>query len=80
MATPGGSAPEGSGSGGAASKVAVGAAVVGGIAGAVLVGPVVGVVAAGGAAYAATRNDKVGDVAKSTGQAALAVGNKAVRA
>ena len=60
-------------------KVMAGAAVVGGVAGAVIAGPIIGLVAAGGAAYAATRTDTVGDVAKSTGQAAVAVGNKAVR-
>ena len=62
------------------TKVMTGAAVVGGVAATLVAGPVIGVVAAGGAAYAATRSDKVGDVAKSTGEAALAVGGKAVRA
>jgi hypothetical protein len=58
-------------------KVVAGAATVGLVAGAVLSGPIVALAAAGGAAYAATRQDKVGEVAKSTGQAAVAVGSKA---
>ena len=72
------SAPSGQGNSGPDSKIIAGAAVVGGVAATLLVGPVVGIVAAGGAAYAATRSDKVGEVAKSTGQAAVAVTGKAV--
>ena len=59
------------------NAVVAGAAVVGGTAGVVLAGPVIGLAAAGGAAYAATRSDGVGDAAKATGTAALAVGDKA---
>ena len=40
-------------------------------------GPLIGIAAAGGAAYAATRSDKVGDAAMATGNAAIAVGTKA---
>ena len=58
-------------------KVVAGAAAVGGVAAFVLAGPLVGLAAAGGAAYAATRNDEVGAAAKSTGKAALAIGDKA---
>mmetsp|Transcript_1722 Transcript_1722/g.6938 ORF Transcript_1722/g.6938 Transcript_1722/m.6938 type:complete len:236 (+) Transcript_1722:111-818(+) len=47
-----------------------GAAAVGAVAGAVVLGPMTAVVAAGGAAYATTRKDTVGDVARQTGQAA----------
>ena len=71
------SAPSGQGNSGQDGRIIAGAAVVGGVAATLLVGPVVGIVAAGGAAYAATRSDKVGEVAKSTGQAAVAVGGKA---
>ena len=42
----------------------------GGVAGAVLLGPMTAVVAAGAAAYATTRTDGAGDVARSTGAAA----------
>ena len=59
-------------------KVMAGAAVVAGVAVGVAAGPMLGVAAAGGAAYAATRNDKIGDAAKSTGKAAVAIGSKAV--
>ena len=59
------------------SKVVAGAAVAGGVAGMVLMGPLTAVVAAGGAAYAATRKDGVGEVAQATGKAAVAVGDKA---
>merc|ERR1719453_2130122 len=55
---------------GSASAVIAGAAVVGGVA-------ATGLAAAGGVAYAATRSDKVGDAAKATGAAAIAVGTKA---
>ena len=72
--------PTQGGGGNQNTSVIAGAAVVGGVAATLLVGPVVGVAAAVGAGYAATRTDKVGDVAKSTGEAAVAVGGKAVRA
>ena len=55
----------------------VGAAVVGGVAGFALMGPLAAVVGVGGAAYAATRSDGVGDAARATGKAAVAVGDKA---
>ena len=48
----------------------VGAAAMGGIAGAMLLGPMTAVAAAGAAAYATTRTDTAGDVARSTGVAA----------
>ena len=48
----------------------VGAAAVGGIAGAMLLGPMTAVAAAVAAAYATTRTDTAGDVARSTGVAA----------
>ena len=48
----------------------LGAAAVGGVAGAVLLGPMTAVVAAGAAAYATTRTDAAGDVARNTGAAA----------
>ena len=57
--------------------VMTGAAVVGGVAATIVAGPILGVAAAGGAAYAATRGDQVGDAAKATGNAAIAVGQKA---
>jgi len=60
------------------SKVIAGAAVAGGVAGLVLLGPLTAVVAAGGAAYAATRKDDVGAAAQATGKATVAVGDKAV--
>ena len=59
-------------------KIMTGAAVVGGVAATLIAGPVIGVIAAGGAAYAATRSDKVGEAAKATGGAAVAVGGKVV--
>ena len=43
----------------------------------ILMGPLTAVVAAGGAAYAATRKDGVGEAAVATGKAAVAVGDKA---
>ena len=49
-----------------------GAAAVGATAGALLMGPMSAVVAAGAAAYATTRKDSVGDVARSTGETAAA--------
>ena len=51
-----------------------GAAVVGGVAGAVLAGPLVGIAAAAGGAYAATTRGTAGDLTKSTGQAASNLG------
>ena len=59
------------------SAVVAGAAVVGGVAATIVAGPLLGLAAAGGAAYAATRSDQVGDAAKATGKAAIAVGHKA---
>jgi hypothetical protein len=47
------------------------------VAGAVVLGPMTAVVAAGGAAYATTRKDTVGDVARQTGQAAAATATAA---
>ena len=41
-------------------------------------GPVLGLAAAGGAAYAATRKDKIGEAALSTGRATCPIGDKAV--
>lgn len=62
----------------AGAKVMTGAAVVAGTAVGVVAGStMLGLAAAGGAAYAATRSDKIGDAAKSTGKAAVAVGAKA---
>jgi hypothetical protein len=59
------------------SKVLGGAAVAGGVVGLALVGPLAGLVAAGAAAYAATRSDEVGQVAQATGKATVAIGDKA---
>lgn len=57
-----------------------GAAVVGGAVGFVAMGSaVVGLAAAGGAAYAATRRDKVGVVMRSTGDTVADVGNSLKR-
>lgn len=42
--------------------------------------PIVAVGLAGGAAYAATRKDSVGDAARATGQASVTVGNAAYKA
>ena len=52
-----------------------GAAVVGGAVGFVAMGTVAGLAAAGGAAYAATRRDKVGVVMRSTGDTMADLGN-----
>lgn len=50
------------------SKAAVGAAVVGGIAGAIVLGPLVGLAMAGAAAYATTReHGKIGETARKVG-------------
>jgi hypothetical protein len=54
-----------------------GAAAVGAVAGAVALGPITAIVAAGGAAYATTRKDSVGDVARQTGRAAAAAATAA---
>lgn len=54
-----------------------GAAVVGGVAATIVAGPLIGIAAAGGAAYAATRSDKIGEAAKATGNAAITVGKTA---
>jgi hypothetical protein len=51
-----------------------GAAVVGGVTGLVTLGPVMGLVAAGGAAFAATRKGKVGVVMRSTGDTMADIG------
>ena len=65
--------PEGKGSASNGLKVMAGAAAVGGVAVGVVTGSVIiGVAAAGGAAYAATRSDKIGDMGKATGRAAIA--------
>jgi len=48
-----------------------GAAALGGAAGLILLGPLGAVAAAGAAAYAATRSDEVGDVARSAGRQAV---------
>ncbi|KAL1498556.1 hypothetical protein AB1Y20_013875 [Prymnesium parvum] len=62
----------------AGARVMGGAAVVGGLAAGIVTGSaLLGVAAAGATAYAATRNDKIGDAAKATGKAANAVGSKA---
>ena len=61
------------------AKVMAGAAAVGGLTvGCGLGGGVIlGVAAAGGAAYAATRSDGIGDAAKATGKAAIVAAGKA---
>lgn len=51
------------------SRVMTGAAVLGGAAGLAVFGPVGAVAGAGALAYAATRNSKLGDVAKTGGKA-----------
>lgn len=54
-----------------------GAAALGGITGLVVVGPVVGLVAAGGAAILAANNrNKIGDVARASGDMTASVGSK----
>ncbi|KAL3926806.1 MAG: hypothetical protein SGPRY_003130, partial [Prymnesium sp.] len=61
----------------AGAKIMGGAAVAGGVAACLVTGSaLLGVAAAGASAYAATRNDKVGEAAKATGQAANTVGSK----
>lgn len=70
--------PSGQGSLQSGAKVMAGAAAAGGIAVTAAAGSVtLGLVGAAGAAYAASRSDAVGDAARSTGKAAIAVGNKA---
>ena len=59
------------------SGVAAGAAVLGGVAGLVVLGPVGAVAGAGALAFAASRDDKVGEVAKSGGEAVVKAANKA---
>lgn len=60
------------------AKVMAGAAAVGGLTVGMVAGStILGVAAAGGAAYAATRKDGVGDAAKATGKAAVMVAGKA---
>lgn len=56
-----------------------GAAVAGGLVGAVLLGPVVGVLAAGGAAIAATTKSQAGEVARASGTAMAGVGDELKR-
>ena len=63
--------------GNSSSAVVAGAAVVGGVAATIVAGPLIGIAAAGGAAYAATRSDKIGEAAKATGNAAITVGKTA---
>ena len=53
-----------------------GAAVVGGVAGAVLAGPLVGIAAASGLAYASTKRGTAGDLCRSTGHAVSGVGQE----
>jgi len=57
------------------SRVMTGAAVLGGAAGLAVFGPVGAVAGAGALAYAATRNGKLGDVAK-TGEKAVCTGQE----
>jgi hypothetical protein len=57
------------------SRVMTGAAVLGGAAGLAVFGPVGAVAGAGALAYAATRNSKLGDVAK-TGEKAVCTGQE----
>jgi hypothetical protein len=52
------------------NRMALGAAAVGACIGTLLVGPITGVVVAGAALYATTRDDKIGDAARTTGTAA----------
>jgi hypothetical protein len=59
------------------SGTVTGAAVLGGAAGLALFGPVAAVAAAGALAYAATRDDKLGDVAKTGGKAVVDAAQKA---
>jgi hypothetical protein len=58
------------------SNVVAGAAGVGLVAGAMLSGPILAVGLAAGAAYATTRKDQTGEVARSTGQAASSTFDK----
>jgi hypothetical protein len=53
-----------------------GAAIAGGLTGLLVGGPVVGVMAAGGAVLAVTAKGKVGDMARSGGEAAAKVGDR----
>jgi hypothetical protein len=53
-----------------------GAAIAGGLTGLLVGGPLVGVVAAGGAVLAVTSKGKVGDMARSGGEAAAKVGDR----
>jgi len=59
------------------SGTVTGAAVLGGAAGLALFGPVAAVAAAGALAYAATRDDKLGDVARTGGKAVVDAAQKA---
>lgn len=47
-----------------------------GAAGLLMIGPIAGLVAAGGAAYATTRSDKIGDGARNVGKAGVAAADK----
>ena len=60
------------------NRAIISAAVAGGIVGAVAMGPVVAIAAAGGAAYAATRKDKIGEAAVLTGLITCAIRDTAV--
>lgn len=53
------------------------AAIAGGVAGLVIAGPIVGVVGAVGAAALATQNNKAGEVARASGDAVIATGERA---
>lgn len=53
----------------------IGAAAVGAVIGTILLGPVVGVVVAGAAVYASTRDDRVGEAARSVGGVAYSAIN-----
>jgi hypothetical protein len=58
------------------SQKSIGAAAAGAVIGTLLLGPIVGVVVAGVAVYATTRDDKIGDVSRSVGMAAMSVFDK----
>ena len=60
------------------NAVALGAGATGAVIGTLLLGPVVGVVAAGAAIYATTREDKLGEAARSTGSFACNTYEKTV--
>lgn len=62
------------------NKAAIGVAAVGAVVGCLLVGPITGVVVGGAALYATTRDDNVGNAARSTGGAAVTVYRKTMEA